>query len=118
MNFWLFAGATFVVYVLYLCYGQGHWSTKSKHFKLYKVLIDPSKAPDFAVTILKGDVPAKAGPGFLTYILPRIAAKRGLKSHEIVGCLKNSKGKFVSENFSSNKAFKGHDSFHRSPGNT
>jgi hypothetical protein len=106
MNFWLFVGAAFVVYVLYLCFGQGGWSTKSKHFKLYKVLIDPNKAPDFSVTILKGDFPQQTVTGFLTYILPRVATKRGLKSHEIVGCLKNFKGEFIPENFSGNKAFK------------
>ena len=106
MNLWFFVGPALAIYFLYLWFGQGDWSTKSKHFKLYKVLIDSNKAPDFSLTILKGDFPEKTVPGFLTYVLPRTAAKRGLKSHEIVGCLKNFKAGFIPENFSGNRAFK------------
>jgi hypothetical protein len=106
MNPWLLVGPVLVVYALYLCFGHGRWSTSSKHFKLYKVLVDSSKAPDFSITILKGDFPEKTAPGFVTYVRPRIAAKRGLKSRQIVGCLKDFKAAWVPENFSGNKAFK------------
>lgn len=106
MNPWLLVGPVLVAYTLYLCFGHGRWSTKSKHFKLYKVLVDSSKAPDFSITILKGDFPEEAAPGFVTYVQPRIAAKRGLKSHQIVGCLKDFKGAWLPENFSGNRAFK------------
>ena len=105
MNPWLLVGPGSVVYALYLCFGHGRWSTSSKHFKLYKVL-DSSKAPDLSITILKGDFPERPAPGFVTYVRPRIAAKRGLKSRQIVGCLKDFKAAWVPENFSGNKAFK------------
>src|SRR5262245_50396016 len=109
MKLWLLGvgGVAIVLYVLYVCYWEGPWSTKSKHFKLYKVLIDSNRAPDFKIVILKGEIPEKnTVPGFITYIPPRIALRRGLKSHQIVGRLKNFKGGWVSENFSGNKAFK------------
>lgn len=106
MNPWLLGGPAVVLYVLYIHFCQGPWSTKSKRFKLYKVLIDSNRAPDFSITILKGDFSEKTVPGIVTYVSPRVAVRQGLKSHQIVGCLKNFKGSWVSENFSANKAFK------------
>ena len=106
MNPWLLVGPVFVISFLYVWFGQGPWSTKSKHFKLYKVLIDSSKAPDFYITILKGDLPQNTVPGFVTYVLPRIAERKGLKAHQFVGCLKDFKKGFVPDNFSGNRAFK------------
>jgi hypothetical protein len=70
------------------------------------VLVDSNKAPDLSITVLKGDFPQKTAPGFVTYVLPRIAKKHGLKSHQIVGCLKDFKGGWVPGNFSANRAFK------------
>ena len=106
MNLWLLCGLAALFYVVYLCFCQGPWSTKSKHFKLYKVLIDSNRAPDFSVTVLKGDFPEETVPGFITYVSPRVATTQGLKSYEIVGCLKDFKGAWSPENFSGNKAFK------------
>lgn len=106
MNPWLLGGPAVVLYVLYVRFCQGPWSTKSKHFKLFKVLIDPKRAPNFSITVLKGDFPEKTVPGIVTYVSPRVAHKQGLKSHQIVGCLKDFKAGWVPENFSGNKAFK------------
>src|SRR3954470_24225007 len=106
MTPWLPVGAVIAVYGIYLCFGQGRWSTKSKHFKLYKVIVDSNNAPGFSITVLKGDFPEGSAPGFITYVPPRVAARRGLKSHQIVGCLKDFKGGWVPENFSGNRAFK------------
>lgn len=107
MNLWLLGGTALAVYGLYLCFGQGSWSTKSKRFKLYKVLIDSNKAPDFSVTILKGDMPPpNAVPGFITFVKPSVATRRGLKAHQFVGWLKDFKGDWVPENFFANRAFK------------
>ena len=106
MSPWLIPCVIFVVCGLFFWCGKEGWSTPSKHFRLYKVLIDPKKAPDFFITVLNGDFPEHAEPGFITYVPPLVATKRGLKGHQIVWCLKYFKGGWDSENFSGNRAFK------------
>jgi hypothetical protein len=95
-----------LIYGIYLFFGQGPWSTKSKRFKLYKVLIDQNKVPDSFVTVLRGDIPHNTVSGFVTYVLPRVAARRGLKAHQFVGVLHDFKKGFTPANFAGNRAFK------------
>ena len=106
MTPWLIPGIVVAVCAICFWTARESSSTKSKYFKLHLVLIDPKRAPDFSVTVLKGDFPEYAEPGFVTYIQPHIAMRLGLKSHQIVGCLKYFRGGWDSENFFGNKAFK------------
>ena len=105
MNLWIIIGVALIV-ALYTWLRSSPGSTNSKHFKLYKYAIDPKKAPDFSITVFKGDFPKNTTPAFLTYVLPRVFTKRGVKSHQCVGFLRSFSDTFASENFFANRFFK------------
>jgi hypothetical protein len=104
MTPWLIPGALVLVFGIGFFF-DSRWK-KGKRFALHTVLIDQKKAPNFSITVLKGDLPEDAEPGIVTYVPPRVSTRRGLKSHQIVGCLKYFRGGWNPENFSGNKAFK------------
>lgn len=82
----------------------GMWGANplgSERFRLYIIFLDRSRCaipPEF--------VPGQQFVTCLTYVPARVAARRGLKGHQIVGFLHDRSGGLVSGNLTTNRAFK------------